>query len=153
MTIACGSDGEWRALARAVGRAELGQDPRFATAADRKRNEDELDQILTDWTRERDKWAITLALQEAGVAAFPSMNAKDLAEDRHLNERGFFARLQHVEVGARTHAGIPWRLVNSPNGVRLPAPLLGEHTDEVLRDLLGYSAEEIARLREAEILC
>jgi crotonobetainyl-CoA:carnitine CoA-transferase CaiB-like acyl-CoA transferase len=152
VTLACGNDDEWRSLARAVGRVELAEDPRFATAADRKRNEDELEQILTAWTRERDKWEVTRTLQEAGVAAFPSMNAKDLAEDRHLNERGFFARLPHAEVGARTHAGIPWQLANSPNGVRSPAPLLGEHTDEVLRDLLGYSAEEIGRLREAQIL-
>ncbi len=152
VTIACGSDDEWSLLARVVGGAELARDSRFRTAADRKRNEEALEGILTAWTRERDKWEVTRTLQEAGVAAFPSMNSKDLADDRHLAERGFFARLPHAEVGTRTHAGIPWRLANSPNGVRSPAPLLGEHTDEVLRDLLGYSKEEIGRLREAKIL-
>jgi benzylsuccinate CoA-transferase BbsF subunit len=152
VTIACGSDDEWRALARTVGRAGLAEDPRFATAADRKRNEDALEEMLTAWTTERDKWEITRTLQAAGIAAFPSMSSKDLADDRHLNERGFFARLPHTEVGTRTHAGIPWRLANSPNGVRSPAPLLGEHTDEVLRDLLGYSDEEIAKLKEERVL-
>jgi crotonobetainyl-CoA:carnitine CoA-transferase CaiB-like acyl-CoA transferase len=80
------------------------------------------------------------------------MNSKDLAEDRHLNERGFFARLPHEEVGTRTHSGIPWQLHDSENGVRAPAPILGRDTKEVLRELLGYSDEEIARLGEEGIL-
>ncbi len=80
------------------------------------------------------------------------MNSKDLAEDHHLNERGFFARLSHAEVGVQTHAGIPWRFTNAPNSVRAPAPLLGADTDLVMRDLLGYSAQEIARLKEEQVL-
>lgn len=95
---------------------------------------------------------MTRELQASGVAAFPSMNSKDLAEDPHLAARGFFAELDHAEVGARVHAGIPWRLANSPNGVRSPAPLLGADTDSVLRELLDYSHDEIRRLREAKIL-
>ncbi|MGH7964385.1 MAG: CoA transferase, partial [Candidatus Binatia bacterium] len=83
---------------------------------------------------------------------FPSMNSKDLADDPHLNERGFFARLPHPEIGVRTHSGIPWHLENAPNGVRSPAPLLGHDTDYVMRDLAGYSAEEIARLKEEKVL-
>ena len=91
-------------------------------------------------------------MQAAGVAAFPSMSSKDLAEDRHLNERGFFARLPHPEVGVRTHTGIPWRLTRSPNGVQVPAPLLGQDTAWLMHDLLGYSEQEIARLQEQQVL-
>ncbi len=80
------------------------------------------------------------------------MNSKDLAKDVHLNERGFFSRLEHPEVGARIHAGIPWLLTESSNGVRSPAPLLGQHTDEVMRDILGYEDKDIARLKEEKIL-
>ena len=57
-----------------------------------------------------------------------------------------------TEVGVRTHAGIPWRFADTPNGVRSPAPCIGEHTDEVMRDLLGLVPDEIARLRADEIL-
>jgi crotonobetainyl-CoA:carnitine CoA-transferase CaiB-like acyl-CoA transferase len=55
-------------------------------------------------------------------------------------------------VGVRTHAGIPWHLMNAPNGVRSPAPLLGQDTDGVMHDLLGYSEQEIAKLKEEQIL-
>ena len=79
-------------------------------------------------------------------------NGKDLIEDPHLNARGFFERLAHPEVGVRTHMGIPWRLTHAPNGVRSPAPVLGQDTDHVMRDVLGYSAEQIARLKDEQVL-
>jgi crotonobetainyl-CoA:carnitine CoA-transferase CaiB-like acyl-CoA transferase len=152
VTIACASDEEWQALCKTIGQPQLAADPRFRTAPERKAHEGELERVLTAWTERRGKWDVTHTLQAAGVAAFPSMNSKDLAEDRHLNERGFFARLPHAEVGVQTHAGIPWRFTNAPNGVRAHAPLLGADTDAVMQDLLGYSAQEIARLKEEQVL-
>ena len=152
VTVACGTDEEWRALCQGIGQAELATDVRFETAQARKANEEELDQILTTWTETRDKWEATHVLQEVGVAAFPSMSGKDLIEDPHLNERGFFERLPHPEVGARTHMGIPWRLTHAPNGVRSPAPLLGQDTDLVMQEVLGYSSEEIERLKDEQVL-
>ena len=152
VSIACGTDGEWRALCQTIGRPELAGDARFQTAAARKANEDALEELLTAWTQDRDKWEVTRTLQAAGVAAFPSMTSKDLADDPHLNARGFFARLEHPEVGVRAHTAMPWRLSNAPNGVRTPAPLIGNDTDYVMRDLLGYTAEEVAELKDAEVL-
>jgi crotonobetainyl-CoA:carnitine CoA-transferase CaiB-like acyl-CoA transferase len=115
-------------------------------------NEDELERLLAAWTEQRDRWEVTRILQAAGVAAFPSINSKDLTEDPHLNERGFFARLPHPEVGVQTHTGIPWLLANAPNGVRTPAPLLGQDTDQVMHYVMGYADEEIARLKEEKVL-
>lgn len=152
VTIACGNEEEWQALCQVLGQPQLIEDPRFRTMSDRKAHEDELEQLITTWTTQRDRWEITKSLQTAGVAAFPSMNSKDLVEDEQLNGRGFFARLPHREVGTQTHAGIPWILTNSPNGVRSPAPLLGQHTDEVLREVLRYTDEDIARLKEQQVL-
>jgi len=152
VTIACGSDEEWQALCQAIGQPQLATDARFRTARERKGNEDELEQLLTTWTAQRERWEVTRILQAAGVAAFPSLSSKDLTEDPHLNARGFFARLPHPEVGVRTHTGIPWLLTNAPNGVQTPAPLLGQDTDQVMREVLGYSAEEISRLKEEKIL-
>ena len=86
------------------------------------------------------------------MAAFPSTNSHDLDCDPYLTERGFFVRLPHPEVGRQTHTGIPWLLGNAPNRVRAPAPVLGQHTAEVMRDILGYADGEIARFREDHIL-
>lgn len=152
ISIACADDDEFSRLCGAIGRPELAGDRRFRTAADRKAHEDALEEIVTQWTRARDKWRATETLQAAGVAAFPAMNSRDLAEDPHLEARGFFARLPHPAVGVRTHSGIPWRLTNAPNGVRTPAPTLGEHTLAVMRGLLGYSAEQVERLVADKIL-
>jgi crotonobetainyl-CoA:carnitine CoA-transferase CaiB-like acyl-CoA transferase len=152
VTIACGTDAEWQALCQTIGQPQLAQDRRFCTATARKANEDALDQILTEWTVTREKWDITHSLQAIGVAAFPSMNGKDLVEDPHLNARGFFERLVHPEVGVRTHMGMPWLLSNAPNGVRRPAPLLGQDTDQVMHDVLGYSAQQIAQLKAERVL-
>jgi crotonobetainyl-CoA:carnitine CoA-transferase CaiB-like acyl-CoA transferase len=152
VTIACGTEAEWHTLCEAIGRPQLAADARFCTATARKANEDTLEQILTAWTSQRDKWDVTCTLQAVGVAAFPSMSGKDLVEDAHLNERRFFMRLPHPEVGERTHMGAPWLFTHAPNGVRTPAPLLGQDTDQVIRDVLGYSPQEIASLKKEQVL-
>jgi crotonobetainyl-CoA:carnitine CoA-transferase CaiB-like acyl-CoA transferase len=152
VSIAVGSEAEWRALCNAMGRPELAEDTRFATAERRKEHEAALDEIVTAWTEVRDRWEITEALQAVGVAAFPSMSNRDLVEDRHLLERDYFVNLEHPAVGRRTHAGIPWSMSGTPCRVRSPAPMPGADTDEVLRTILGLSPPEIERLREAEIV-
>jgi crotonobetainyl-CoA:carnitine CoA-transferase CaiB-like acyl-CoA transferase len=152
VTIACATEEEWLALCAVMDRPNLAGDPRFATAEDRKRNEDALEAEITTWTKTRDRWEITRAMQAEEVPAFPSMSSRDLVGDPQLAERRFFTRLPHPEVGVRTHAGIPWRFTDTPNGVRSPAPLLGEHTDEVMRALLGMTADEISRLRAEKVL-
>jgi crotonobetainyl-CoA:carnitine CoA-transferase CaiB-like acyl-CoA transferase len=148
VTIAVRSEAHWRGLCAALGEQGLAEDPRFGTAAGRKTHEAELDRRLAAWCGARDRWEATRTLQARGVPAFPCMNSRDLAEDEHLRARGFFATFDHPEVGERRHIGIPWRLAARPNGVRSRAPLLGEHTDATLRDLLGLSASELKALRE-----
>ena len=128
------------------------RDERFATLPSRKQHEDELESVVSAWTSELDRWYVTGLLQAQGIAAFPSFTAKDIIEDPHLNARGFVERLEHPEVGARAHTGIPWRLAERPNGVRMPAPQLGGHTDEVLRDVLGFSDAEIEDFRKRGVL-
>jgi crotonobetainyl-CoA:carnitine CoA-transferase CaiB-like acyl-CoA transferase len=152
VSIAVGTEQEWRALCGAIGQPALADDPRFANAAMRKRNEDELDLIITRWTCERDRWEITEILQRAGVAAFPTLSNKDLAEDPHLIERGFIIEVDHPEAGRRKHTSIPWQMSATPNRAMTRAPLLGENTTEVLQSVLGYSADQIKRLTAEGVL-
>ena len=152
ITIAVGTEAEWSALCSVVGQPALIRDARFATVALRKQNEDELDAIITHWTSERDRWEAAELLQQAGVAAMPTLTNKDLALDSHLRERDFLIELEHPEVGWRTHAGVPWTMSVTPCRVQRPAPILGADTDEVLMSLLGYSAEKIESLRHDGVI-
>ena len=150
VAICCVTETEWAALARITGIDPA--DERFATAADRKTNETELDKLLGAWTRERDQWDVTELLQAAGVPAFPSLSSRSLEANPHLAVRGLIERLDHPVVGQMSHVGIPWLLTEGTNGVRAPAPTLGQHTHEVLTEVLGLSGDEIATLEQAGTL-
>jgi len=152
VTIAVGSELEWRALCQVMGRPSLVEDPRFVSRELRKQHEDELDRIINAWTSTRDRWELTERLQAAGVAAFPTMNNRDLAQDTHLLRREFFVEPDHPEIGKRKHSGIPWQMSGTPCRVRGAAPVFGADTDDILRDLLGYGKERIDDLRRNGIL-
>ena len=91
-------------------------------------------------------------LQKAGVSAGASLGVKELVEDPHLLERGFFVEMDHPVLGELRCAALPWRLSDSPKGNYRCAPLLGEHNYYVFGELLGLSKEEIEQLVEEEVL-
>jgi benzylsuccinate CoA-transferase BbsF subunit len=152
VSIVAADDAEWSRLVRAMGKPELADDARFATFAGRKNNEDELERMITEWTSVRSAAACTEILQKADVAAFTCATNKDVSEDQHLKARDYFVNLKHSEVGVRQHCGIPWQMSRTSCKVKSPAPLIGQHTVEVLSSVLGYSTAEIAELREAGAL-
>ena len=151
VSVAVRDDEEWRRFCATIGRPELRDDAHFATLAARKQNEDVLEAIVTEWTRSRSPGEATTLLQAAGIPAAPAMNNKDLSTDPHLNSRPIFVYNEHPEVGVKQHVGIPWQLSKTPLSVR-PAPLLGQDTDYVLREVLGYKEQEVTILREKQIL-
>ncbi len=157
VTIACTTDAMWKNLCVLIddrlGDSGLADDPRFGTAAERKRNEALLDELIGLWTAQHDRWGITNQLQAVGIAAFPSLSPLDLwSGDPHLVAMGMLEQPNHGAVGRQTVPGVPWRLSNVPNGLRTPAPMLGEHSQEVLADVLGYSSEEISTLIESNVI-
>jgi crotonobetainyl-CoA:carnitine CoA-transferase CaiB-like acyl-CoA transferase len=152
VSIVVATDEEWHALCHAMGQPALATDTRFARAELRKINEAALDEIITAWTTSRDRWEVADTLQQAGVAAFPSMSNKDLAEDPHLTERDYLVQLEHPTVGRRIHAGIPWTMSATPCAVQHAAPLSGVDTDDIFQRILGLSPPEIDALRAAEII-
>jgi crotonobetainyl-CoA:carnitine CoA-transferase CaiB-like acyl-CoA transferase len=151
--IAVATDAAFRAVCSVIGRPELADDPRFADLASRKANEDELDAIVGEWTGARPPDQAAAALQAVGVAAAPVEDGRDLVDgDEHLRARGFYVPLEHPAAGVMLHEGVAVRLAATPGGVFRPAPLLGEHTAEVLTELLGMSQPELDDLVAAGVL-
>jgi benzylsuccinate CoA-transferase BbsF subunit len=145
------SDDEFARLAGVIGRPELATDRRFKTMKARKRNEARLDAIIEAWTRERDRDWMVNEFCQAGLAAAPSRDWLDLYADPHLRARNAFFTIQHPELGERELVGLPWRMSGYDAPVRR-APLLGEHNDYVLRDILGLSEPEMLELRRKDVI-
>jgi crotonobetainyl-CoA:carnitine CoA-transferase CaiB-like acyl-CoA transferase len=135
----------WQRLCEAIGRSELFDDPRFATNDDRMANRPELEEELESAlaARTTDEWVETLI--EAGVPCGPIHDYRQVFEDEHTQAREMEVRLQHPEEGEIRALGIPVKMSGTPGAIRRPAPLLGEHTAEVLREA-GFSDAEIAAL-------
>jgi benzylsuccinate CoA-transferase BbsF subunit len=152
VSIACANDEEWMTLCEAIGNPGLADDSRFRTLADRKANEDALERAIEEWTSTRDPFEITKQLQAKGIAAFPPLMNRELAEDPHLNARNFFVEKEHAEIGIKKHPGIPWRMSATPCEVQRAAPTLGQDTEYVYTEVLGMSPEEIADLRQKQVI-
>jgi len=152
VAIVARDDAEWVRLAQIMGQPGLGTDLRFANLAARKIHEDDLEAAVSAWTQTQRTADVVARLQQAGIPAFASMSNQALATDPHLNQGGLFVHLDHPEIGAQQHVGVPWRMSETPTGVCRSAPCLGQHTDDVLSRVLGYSAERIAELRRDKVL-
>lgn len=139
------SDAHWSRLFEAMGRASLIEDARFATIAARSDNVDALYAVLTEGMRERTSAEWLRILGALDIPCGPANTLEDLLEDEYLRETEFFQRTQHPLDGDVTITAIPARFSASPPSVRRLWPALGEHTEDVLRDI-GYDADEIAAI-------
>jgi formyl-CoA transferase len=141
----------WDRLIRAIGREDLLEDPRFVTPQARQDREAEVDTLLSAWTCKHTKREAMEILGRAGVPAGAVFDTLELSLDEFLRQRGTFVTVEHPARGAFTMPGWPVKLSRSPIVVT-PAPLLGQHNVEVYRELLGLSADEVARLRQEEVI-
>ena len=145
VSIAAGSDAEWRALAAVIGEPWAAE-ARFADLEGRKRQEDELDRLIGEWTRSRTKYEVTETLQAAGVAALPTLNTLDLPSDPHLQARGVYPAGGHPHLPPAGFARGAWNLKGTPPSVAARAPFAAEHDRGVFVGLLGKSPQEYHRL-------
>ena len=143
---------EWRSFGKALGDPAWTKDPKFADIPGRLKNVDELDKLVLEWTS--DHWAkeIMEMLQSAGVAAGVVQRAPDTMEDSQLLFEHALVELDHAEVGKRLYNNIPFHMSETPPLPSSTAPLLGQHTDEICRELLKMSAGEIEKLKAEKIL-
>lgn len=152
IAIAVGSDSEWEALRRVMGDPEWARGVKFADQYSRRRNSDELDAHLANWTRGREHIALAAELQRAGVAAGPVLDSVELHHDPHLWEWGFFRTIDHHEVGERILPNMPVRMSNIPELNYSMPPDLGQHNREIFGGLLGLSDAEINMLMEQKVI-
>ena len=139
----------WRSLLEAIGREDLldGHDPQGIT----RNAGEELREVIEAWTRERTKFEVMEVLGKVGVPTGPVLDSGEIYRNEHLRERGMLVEIEHPQRGPMTLLGCPIRLSESP-AVHQRAPLLGEHTREVLTAELGLSAAELEELAQSEVV-
>ena len=152
VTIAVSSEGEWKRFCEAIGQPSLIEDSRFSDVLSRHKNQNELDELIGQWTCKLDHYEVMRILQAADIPAGPVLDAKELLDDPHLNERGFFETVTHPEAGTHPYIGMYAKLSKTPGSIRKPAPCFGEDNEYVFGELLGLSVEEMAQLEEDRII-
>jgi crotonobetainyl-CoA:carnitine CoA-transferase CaiB-like acyl-CoA transferase len=145
--VACGNDNLYRKFCAAAGCGELAEDPRFATNAKRVENRAELTRLLAEVFRRRSTREWLEILEAAGVPNGPINDLAQVFEEPQVKARGVRIELEHASGTRVPLVASPMRFSDTPLEYRLAPPLLGAHTEEVLRGLLGKSDAEIARLR------
>ncbi|MBI2906798.1 MAG: CoA transferase [Chloroflexi bacterium] len=149
--IAVFNDDEWRRLCAAMGAPELVDDPRFADLESRKRHEDDLDRLVSDWTQRHTAEEVMGMLQAQGVDAGVVQTAEDLHSDPQLAYRHFFRELEHSEIGPHFYDGSPFILSDTPADLHRAGPCMGEHNEPVVTGILGFSDAEFLSLLEAGV--
>jgi formyl-CoA transferase len=150
--IGANQDTVFRRLTEVMGRPELAGDPRFADHVSRGKNEVELDNLISGWTRQFDSGELLDKLHEAGIPAGKLFTAKDMLEDPHFAARQALVAHHHPGVGDLMMQNVVPKLSDTPGSVRTPAPGLGQQNDEVYGGLLGLDEGTLARLRETKVI-
>jgi crotonobetainyl-CoA:carnitine CoA-transferase CaiB-like acyl-CoA transferase len=156
------SDGSWVAVStsaqsiaervlRLVGHPEIVDEPWFASGRQRVEHVDELDRYVGGWIAERTRGEVLDAFEQAGAAAAPIYDARDLVEDPHIRETDMLVEVPDTDLGQVLMHNVMWRMSETPGEIRFTGRALGADTDEVLTDV-GIGADRIATLREQGVL-
>ena len=153
LALACRTDGHWQGLLRAA-EPEGGplHNDEFSTMLSRKANEDELDSLIALWTSQHERRELMRLLQDAGVPAGVINDPRDLFDDEQLRHRGHFQWLDHPEIGSYATDRSEFELSLTPGSLDTPAPLLGQHTEHFLREIIGLDDEEYRSLETDGVL-
>ena len=152
VVISAGTNKLYRALCTAIGREDLGVEPRFATNDARVRNRDELVPLLSEVLHTRSTAAWIDVFDAAGVPSAPVNSLAQAFREPQLRASKMVETITHSVVGDINVAGIPFKYGRSKGDIRRPPPCLGEHTDEILTSLLGRSSLDIETLRARGVI-
>jgi crotonobetainyl-CoA:carnitine CoA-transferase CaiB-like acyl-CoA transferase len=156
-------DGRWVAVSsgatsvaarvmRLVGHPDLAEEPWFGSAIERVKRVDVLDHAVQSWIRARDFEEVYRAFQEAGAALFPVYDVQQLLADPQVQALDSITTIDDEDLGPLRMQNVWFRMQRTPGRVRFGGRRLGQDTDQVLTERLGFTAEEIARLREAGVV-
>lgn len=148
LAISIETDDDWAALVQTMGQPDLADDPRYANLVGRRKHHDEIDALIATWTSGRDAFITMSTLQAIGVPAGVVENGKELVSDPQFVSRGFWEYSGHSLAETRPYVGRSFKFSKTPGSTQSPAPRLGAHTTEVLREVAGMSDAEIAELGE-----
>ena len=152
IVIATGTKEQWEKLCRVIGRDDLVSHPGLQTWEQRKAHlHDLLIPAIENWLKDKTKDVACKILLNAGLPAAPVYNVKDIFEDQHVNQREMLMDVDIPLVGRKRIAGIPIIFSETPCSIRLPPPLIGEHTEEIL-SLMGYTNDEISKFKEKNVV-
>jgi benzylsuccinate CoA-transferase BbsF subunit len=152
VAISCRTDNEWKAIASVIGES-WAADSGYATLAGRLERQDALDAAIDRWTRTQERFDLAARLQRLGVpAAAVTRPPERIDQDPDVAAWGLFPTVDHPAMGEVRVDGLPIHLSETDWAIRQGAPLLGEHTDEVLTGLLGVDPDDLERLRGAGVI-
>ena len=152
ITIAVADDEEWGALKAAMGNPVWAESDDYGDAFQRWQHQDALETRLSEWTAAHEAFQLTAQLQDAGIAAFPSLSADQLMADPHLSARGVFQLVTDPTRGEQRAVASPWRLSQTPTDRLRWTPELGQDNHEVFCGLLGMAESELTSLQQAQIV-
>ena len=146
IAISVTSQDQWTRLCEAMGRTNMASDERYENAESRRRHSSEIDAVIRSWTKDKDAHELMVELQSVGVPAGVVQSQADLWEDPQLQHRGFFQWLDHAECGPMPYDGLTYHLSETPGALRMPQALIGQHNEEILKEILGFDDDEISEL-------
>ncbi|HSF82562.1 MAG TPA: CoA transferase [Anaerolineales bacterium] len=151
-TLGAANTKQWELLCEVIDQPELKDDPRFVTNQDRVANRAALAKILSEAFAKREAKEWLTKLQEADIPSGPINTIQEVFSHPQASEREFRVKIEHPTAGPIDLPGFPYKMSGTPANLHRPPPMLGEHTEEVLMELLGYSAEKIASLKERKVI-
>ncbi|MEM6574306.1 MAG: CaiB/BaiF CoA-transferase family protein [Pseudomonadota bacterium] len=150
--IAANQDTVFRRLAAAMGQPELAEDERYSTHAARGAVQIELDEMVSEWTRTKDADTLVNLMEEHGVPVGKIYRAPDMLEDPHFKAREAIIKVMHPELGDLQMQNVAPKLSLTPGAVHSPGPELGQHNQEVLTGMLGYTDEQLSGMTEQGVI-